>query len=93
MARDGLAHRTSATRMNSTVRLRSGIDVATAMFSRWPTHPGDHAQCVGSREVGSTFRSTVDTRHQAATAAVISASHQEPSAFRQFSNTIHRWCH
>ena len=33
LAREGPAHRTSATRTNSTVRLRSGIDVETAVFS------------------------------------------------------------
>jgi len=69
LARDGPAHRTSATRINSTVRLRSGIDVETVMFSGWTTHPGDNTQRVGSREAGIVFRSTVDTRHQAAVAA------------------------
>jgi len=68
MARDGPTRRTSATRTNSTVRLRSGGDVETAVFSRWTTDPGDNAQCVGSREAASAFRSTVDTRHQAAVA-------------------------
>jgi len=56
MARDGPAHRTSATRINSTVRLRSGINVETAMFSGWTTHRGNNAQCTGSREAGSAFR-------------------------------------
>ena len=31
LAREGPAHRTSVTRMNSTVRLRSGIEVETDM--------------------------------------------------------------
>ena len=69
MARASPAHRPSATRMHSMVRLRSGMDVETAMFNRGTTHPSDNTQCVGSREAGSAFRCTVDTRHQAEVAA------------------------
>ncbi|MCX7065490.1 MAG: hypothetical protein NT024_13210, partial [Proteobacteria bacterium] len=54
------------------------------MVCRWTPHPGNDAQCVGSREVetrervlmhsgqvvpGIVFRCTVDTRHQAGVAA------------------------
>ena len=69
MAQDGPAHRPSATRMNSKVRLRWGVNVETATFICWTTHPGGNAQCVGSREVGRAFSCTVDARHQGEVAA------------------------
>ena len=63
-ARDGPAHRTSATHVNSTPRLRSGIEVETALFSRWKSHHETTLNASALAKRASRIRSAVETPHQ-----------------------------